>query len=226
MPAGRDRLSKAMGLEKVEPSPGLSFHVRPVNIQDANGLADLFRREWEHSLGATIDEPSSLAQIKSMISNVSRFTGPELLFLVADSGETHPAATGIGLRERLGIPTGSGSRDLLGWVALTPYEKSARSCFDRTATMSLTSLEGSPLSLEHRRAVVTALIRAIFAACQERGARYKTVVITTAFREDQPQLQEHVYVLQEEGFRVVGMLENVIEKDGLLLNRMILQRDV
>lgn len=62
--------------------------------------------------------------------------------------------------------------------------------------------------------------------CRQRGFWYKTIVSDTTFREDLESAQHLVSALQEEGVHVAGMLEEVIEKDGLLLNIITLQRKV
>ena len=53
------------------------------------------------------------------------------------------------------------------------------------------------------------------------------ITIKVVFRADVPRLQDYVYLLQEEGFRIAGMLEDVIEKkDGQLFHIVDLQRAV
>lgn len=227
-------MAKGSGSEKTTTVPkSWAFRVRPIMAQDGDGLFDIFQREIQHNIGATLDKPKPLSDIRKMVSNVSKTPTEELLYVVAESswvGITNKKAT---FQERLQVPPPCLSHNLLGSALLLPYQSKfgpddlrSRSCFDRTATLHISVLEGSSLEGEDRRRVRGALIRGILRVCREKGLRYRTITTNMAFREDQPQLQESVYVLQEEGFRVVGMLEEVMEKNGLLLNLMMFQRNV
>lgn len=92
--------------------------------------------------------------------------------------------------------------------------------------MIIDLLYGASLDKEIHRRVTIVLVREVLKLCRERKFRYKTIVSESVFREDLESTQGYFYTLQEEGFRVAGLLEGVIEKDGSLLNIISLQRKV
>lgn len=92
--------------------------------------------------------------------------------------------------------------------------------------MVITLLHGASLDVEDHRRLTGALVREVLTLTKEREFQYKTIVSDFMFREDLQSTQGHIYALQEEGFRVAGMLEEVIEKDGVLSNIITLQGNV
>ena len=221
-------MSKHADEKKDSASPEPAFHIRPVRSQDGKAVLDILQRTAQHSIGDTRDGTPSFEEIQRIVSNAS-VPVPDVLFLVAersaplsaeDSGTKEPQAGG----------TQTPGHGILGFAALISFVRGIghhpKSCYNRTATLRIEILHGASLDREARRRVMAALVREVLTLCRERGFRYKTVVMDRVFREDLETAQDLVYTLQEEGFRVAGMLEEVIEKNGLLLNVITLQRNV
>ena len=206
----------------------LTFHIRPVKPQDGEAVFDILQRGVQQLLDPTRDETSSLGKVQSMVTKASKAI-PNILFLVAE--RSVPLSSGKARSEGPKAMQ-SPNHDLLGCAMLTPFARSLsqnhrpRSCYDRTASMVITLLHGASLDVEDHRRLTGALVREVLTLTKERGFQYKTIVSDFMFREDLQSTQGHIYALQEEGFRVAGMLEEVIEKDGVLSNIITLQGNV
>jgi L-amino acid N-acyltransferase YncA len=79
------------------------------------------------------------------------------------------------------------------------------------------------LGVEFWHAINAALIE-VLSRSKARADKYKTVLNTTQFREDKPTLVVHRDVFLECGFKQVGLLKEIGEKNGVLMDRAILQR--
>ena len=224
--------------------------VRPVASKDAQGVWQIYKEEIQHHPGATRDVPCSLSEIQSHVNSAAKAEIPHFVQLVAEglpiespsesaSTAPPPAApapekTGLFRRKRQQAPPVTPAkpavRPLLGICTLTPFRASLnrgpRSCYNRAATFYLSVYESESMTQELRRAIQSELIKGTLAVCRERGFRYKTIVTELAFREDEPLIQDYVYLLQEHGFRIVGRLEGVIAKDVELMDVIALQLDL
>ena len=67
-------------------------------------------------------------------------------------------------------------------------------------------------------------VEEVCSRARDEGNRYKTVIMTMTFHEDQPSLLAYRDVYLEAGFVQKGRLSEVVQKGFLLLDRLYLQR--
>lgn len=67
-------------------------------------------------------------------------------------------------------------------------------------------------------------VEEVCSRARDDGHRYKTVVMTISFNENQPSLVAYRDILLEAGFVEKGCLNEVVQKGELLLDRLYLQR--
>lgn len=121
-------------------------------------------------------------------------------------------------------------RGLLGYIYLVPFSDSYRTwdgkpmtCYDCTTSMYLRTLGEVFLDTDLYYDIVATLIDEALSKSRDRNDRYKTVVVRCLF-SGQPMTAAFSRILTEKGFKRVGLLEKVIEKDGLLLDQVYLQK--
>lgn len=118
---------------------------------------------------------------------------------------------------------------LLGIVLILPFMEGGRramSCYARTCTLVVLSAEESVLGTKLWHAVNSALIDEAMSRCREREKGFKQMIVATPFHECQPTLVSFRNVLLEKGFEQVGLHKEVLEKKGILLDRIHLQREL
>lgn len=122
-----------------------------------------------------------------------------------------------------------GDQGILGYIIMLPYMDAVqgpRIGYERAATISLWTLEEGFLGAELYHSVNTALITEALAMSRKRQLKYQTVVTTMLFRKDQPSLESYRNVLFDSLFKQVGCLSEIMEKDGMLFDRITFQRGV
>jgi len=143
-----------------------------------------------------------------------------------DNSPTAPATAHIfdGIDRSKTVSAARQFGGILGHGSIFPYRSplEQRSAFDRTALICTFSLDQDLLGLKLWKAVTATLIDETLAQCRAK-LKYKVVVADMSFREDQPSLVALRDMYLERGFEQVGHLKALSEKNGLLLDRAILQ---
>jgi hypothetical protein len=182
------------------------FNVRPILQSDAAAIHSIDA----HCKTSARADRASLSDISEVKANTLRSpNGPERVHLMAYSTV--------------------GDQGILGYIIMLPYMDAVqgpRIGYERAATISLWTLEEGFLGAELYHSVNTALITEALAMSRKRQLKYQTVVTTMLFRKDQPSLESYRNVLFDSLFKQVGCLSEIMEKDGMLFDRITFQRGV
>ena len=209
--------------EKSSLLPTMNFHVREATGADAHTITALDRCAIDNSISATRDRAVSPSDLEK---GLQRRT-PNTFHLVADTDfkqySVNAARPDAETRDR------DTSSPLLGYVAVQPYTglvAGPRSCYGRTALLALVIAERAMANDDQSRAVISALVEQVFSRLRKEGSPYATVVASVPYLSDNHELCSLVDGLKTAGFRQVGLMKGVIEKKGLLLDQVFLQRSV
>jgi len=207
-----------------------SFYVRRGDKTDVPGVMAIDQHLMMHSLRSSLEIPPSAE------NTAFRFPDPGhkmRLGMVATSpedelvkGDPSTASTHFvdGVSRHQTIATTKPFKGLLGSGQIHSFRELSeqRRTFDRSAYILIDTLEPDMLGFQLWKAVNAALIDEAVARCRAT-LRYKVLVSIMMFRKDQPHLVAFRDVFLEAGFKQVGMIEELSEKDGVLLDRAILQ---
>jgi len=212
-----------------------SFYTRPGGESDITGMMAFDQHLIRHSL------LSSLEVAPTREATATRFPGADdtrSLALLAVSPDdslaksrtetataTTTAHTAPGVDRAKTVATAHPFGGILAHGAIFPYRRAEeqRRSFDRTAYISILSLERDLLGPELWSAVNGALLDETLALCRKRLGGYRVLVCDVAFREDEEALVALRDLFLERGFELVGVLREVSEKNGVLLGRAVLQ---
>ncbi|KAF2722381.1 hypothetical protein K431DRAFT_47520 [Polychaeton citri CBS 116435] len=224
-PTSSGPMEKSSHLDETLTPSKPSFHIRLAKADDGYGIFDIFQQLVQAGIGTTRDEPSTLKEIQALVDSYSSVPTPLLKMFVAETDTSRTSNHSVFLKKLVGSTP---NHSLVGCVILFPYRSTVgpvrARCFSRTGSMSISIIVRSSLDQGYLQKVRAALIEQVLAACREPDSPYKTIVVETSFKEDEPRLQDNIYTLQEAGFQVVGKLEAVLESNGVLYDRVFLQK--
>ena len=118
---------------------------------------------------------------------------------------------------------------ILGYAILLPYTdgmKGPTKCYNRTASLHIFSIEEKVIGEEMYWNVNRGLIEEALDRIREQGYRYKTVLTSTPFSDEEPALVRWREVLIDRGFVQVACLKGVLEKWGKVMDMIYLQKDL
>jgi len=219
-----------MSSEKTSLITPPSFYVRPGEKSDIPGVMAFDQHLMKHSLRSTLEIASDAELTGSM------FPGPDhkrKLGLVATSPDdalvgkgSVKASTYIvdGLDPAKAVAPARAYKGLLGYSTVSPYRRPSdqRKAYDRSAKLFVYTVEPDVLGPRLWKAVNTALIEAALARCRATLS-YKNIVTLFGFRDDQPEMVALRDLFVELGFEQVGLIKEIYEKDGVLLDLVTLQ---
>lgn len=211
---------------KPVPKPMTSFSVRPAVKSDAAGIARINEHVVKFSLRGTQDSAAPASSVEKGLSNQLL---PNMVYLVAtlnSAGRHTTENDSIDLGAR-----GHKEGDALGYIIILPYKEDndkerPRGCYDRTASLYIFSFEEDVLGEKLYGALNSVLIDEALASCKERGLRFRTVIVSSVFHREQESLISFRDIFIEKGFKEAGLVRQVAEKHGLLLDQITLQRDL
>jgi L-amino acid N-acyltransferase YncA len=212
------------------------FHIRQASQNDAVAINNLHNHMVHKSARATSNGPVGVEKTKGSILKPPI---PEIIQIVAVP-ITQPSTSGIsGLVQKFKTYTIDKLEDskgkvvditagigILGYAILVPYTDGVAQgvrCYDRTARLYVSSLEESVVGPELYLDVNRALIDE---AIERRCDRFKTVLTSMTFSEEEPGLVRWRAVLIDRGFDEVGRFRGVVEKWGKIMDRVFMQKDV
>lgn len=203
-----------------------TIRIRSATPSDALAVVNITKQRIEHAVDSTLIAAPPVSEVEAGIKNASK--SPNLIYLVADSrmGVSTPSASAtttvthaLSEQVRTALPNG-----ILGYVMVNPYKSpAARTGYERTGSMHVATLGELVLGAELKSKVTAALLDDALLMCRADGCRYKTIVSDMMFKTDQPVLENSVDLFLQKGFRLAGTLQEVVEKDGLLLDQVFLQ---
>ncbi|KAH9892270.1 hypothetical protein F4778DRAFT_795193 [Xylariomycetidae sp. FL2044] len=220
--------------------------VRPVTVDDAPAIHAILKHNLEHSPDVTLDVAPSESSMRATIRSTTTAEAPaaerrKIVYSVAHSSSS--SSTNVAPAKKNDAGT------ILGYVLVTPYAQSKnRSPYDRTASVALVTPGGDALGAELDAEVRAALLGHALDVLRARGGDpYATVVAevllttttttttTTTATTDKGEQRSPaalesssssrgVDVFVRAGFRRVGTLERVADRDGVLLDKVVLQK--
>lgn len=202
--------------EKPLLTPETSFTIRDAAKSDAAAIARINEHVVKYSLRGTRDSASPASAIEKGLPDVQV---PTMVYLVATLNNNN-----VDLGEQ-----GHRMGDALGYAILLPYKQDggySSSCFNRTASLFLFSFEQDILGEKLYHDITAELVEKALASCKERNLRYRTIAAEFSFHRDQETLTTFRDILMEKGFKEAGLLKQAVEKHGLLLDHITLQRDI
>ena len=184
---------------------GSTIRLRAVATQDAAAIRSIIEASMEQpSSTDSLDFCPSVAEIENSIKSLQ--DQPNVLYIVA-----FDAASGI----------------IYGFVNIIPFTgkpAGPRSCFDRTASIKVVTAGEQSLGSQLALRVQSNLIACAVAACRDKFEGVHTIIADILVPQDQSsQSDNKAQLFLDKGFKLVGTLEGIAEKNNALLDQVFLQ---
>jgi hypothetical protein len=212
----------------------VTIRVRQVTSKDARAITVLNKHVIEHSIDATRDTSSSLEEVENNLKSVEVIQPSGLIYLIAEkaASASRSSSPGSFASTVVNLPHVQGDEKslpggLLGYIVIKPYtggSRGLRSCFRQTASMFITVYEDEVIGRELGNSVRIALVGEAVTRAKEKP--YKHIIYNMATGEDQPGLKDKVNSYLGMGFKQVGLLKGIMERNNLQLDRALLQKTI